>query len=180
MKFSAKFTRRVRMKTIKSPLFGGVLMALISICNHARAEDSAPPTQYPLSEVVISIRQQTLRGIAGYEIGIGGDGNGYYRQNSGANPTTIERRFSNSLLIELLNDFYRIHFFELADSYQLTKQVVLRDDGTVATTALKMADAGGKTLCVQLADYRKCVTIFNDQPPLAAQLIAKIEHLFVP
>ena len=160
--------------------FGGVLMALISTFNHAKAEDSAPPTQYPLSEVAISIRQQAARGIAGYEIGISGDGNSFYQQNSAANPPRIERRFSNPVLIGLLNDFYRIHFFELADSYQLTKQVVLRDDGMVATAASKRVDAAGKVLCVQLADYRKCVTLFNDQPPQVAQLIAKIEGLFTP
>lgn len=138
-----------------------------------------PPAQYPLAEVAISILHQTGHRIpGGYEIAIHGDGTGYL-QNAGVNPVKTERQISNDTLIELLNDFYRIHFFELADTYRVKKQVLLRDNALVATTAMKMADVSSKKLCVQLADYQKCVTIIDGQPAEAAQLIAKIEKLFI-
>lgn len=135
-----------------------------------------PPAQYPLAEVAISILHQTGHGIpGGYEIAIQGDGNGFYLQNA----LKTELQISSGTLLELLNDFYRIHFFELADTYQVKKQVLLRDNTLVASTAMKMADISSKKLCIQLADYQKCVTIVNDQPAEAAQLITKIERLFI-
>ena len=149
--------------------------------NHAEAVDATPvpPAQYPLAEVEISILHQTGHGVpGGYEIAIHGDGHGYL-QNAGVNPAKTELQISNDALLDLLNDFYRIHFFELADNYQVKKQVLLRDNALVATMAMKMADVSSKKLCVQLADYQKCVTIVNGQPAEASQLAAKIEKLFI-
>lgn len=151
----------------------------------AEADDDAPvrsvpPLQYPLTQVAISILHQTSRGIpGGYEIAIHGNGNGFYLQNADANPVKIELQISSDTLINLLNNFYLIHFFELADTYQVKKQVVIRDNTLIATTASKMADVSSKRLCIQLADYKKCVTIINGQPAEAAQLITKIEKLFI-
>jgi len=150
------------------------------VCNQAEAGDDmqalrVPPSQYPLVRVEISIRYQPGRGLqGGYEITIQGDGRGYYR----ANAITTELQISDGTIVELLNDFYRIHFFDLADNYQIKKRVVLRDDNLVATTAMKITDISSKRLCIQLADYQKCVTIVNDQPADPAQLINKIERLF--
>lgn len=150
------------------------------MCNYAEADDSqvrsVPPLQYPLAQVAITVLHQTSRGIpGGYEIAIQGGGNGFYLQNA----LKTEQQISSRTLIDLLNDFYRIHFFELADTYQVEKQVLLRDNTLVTTSAMKMADISSKKLCIQLADYQKCVTIVNDQPAEAAQLITKIERLFV-
>ncbi|MCK9606104.1 MAG: hypothetical protein M0R33_06585 [Methylomonas sp.] len=149
--------------------------------NIAEAGDDAtprPPEQYRLADVSITIRHQTSRGIpGGYQIALHGDGTAYL-QNTDANPVKTELHNSTAAIIELLNDFYRIHFFDLADTYAKKKQVLLRDDGLVATTVMKMADVDSKKLCVQLADYQKCVTIINNEPAEASQLIAKIEKLF--
>ncbi|WP_026602661.1 hypothetical protein [Methylomonas sp. 11b] len=168
------------MKMYKSSLSSLLLLGVIAMFNLAEADEtlarSAPPTQYPLAQVAISILHQTGHGIpGGYEIAIQGDGNGFYLQNA----LKTELHISSVTLIDMLNDFYRIHFFELADTYQVKKQVLLRDNFLVATTAMKMADTSSKKLCIQLADYQKCVTIVNDQPAEAAQLITKIEKLFV-
>ncbi|MDD2760825.1 MAG: hypothetical protein PHH11_11090 [Methylomonas sp.] len=168
------------MKMHNPSVYGLLLMGVTAMSNPAQAADAKPmpPAQYPLAEVSISILHQTGHGIpGGYEIAIHGNGNGY-KQNTDANPVKIETYISNEILLELLNDFYRIHFFELGDTYLVKKQVLLRDNALVATTALKMADVSSKKLCIQLADYKKCVTIVGDQPVEASQLAAKIEKLF--
>ena len=137
------------------------------------------PLQYPLAQVSISIDHQTGRGIpGGYRIAIEGSGNGSYRSDSTETLQT-DLAISSNTLLSLLNEFYRIHFFELADTYGVKKQMVLLDKATLATIATKMPDSGSKRLCIQLADYKKCVTIVDDQPAEAARLAQKIEGLFV-
>ena len=81
-------------------------------------------------------------------------------------------------LITLLNEFYRIHFFELPDTYTVNKQVLLQENGTVATVGRRLPDSSSKQLCVKLADYEKCITVVDDQPAEAAQLVEKIEGMF--
>ena len=135
------------------------------------------PTQYPLKEVLISILHQTSRGIpGGYQITISGDGSSSYSLNGEAQQAlSVDKK----ILMELVNSFYQIHFFELVDTYSVKKQVVLKDGATVATVAKKMVDISSKRLCIQLADFEKCVTIIDEQPAEAAQLVKKIEALFV-
>jgi len=135
------------------------------------------PLQFPLKEILISIVHQTGHGIpGGYEITISGVGNSFYSR-SGA--PKLAQSVDKKTILELVNDFYQIHFFELADTYSVKKLVVLKDDTTLATIATKMIDTGSKRLCIQLADYKKCVTIVDNQPVEAAQLVKKIEGLFV-
>jgi len=162
----------------KLSLSGLLLLGAIVLPNPAQAGDDkpVPPLQYPLDQVAISILHHTSHGIpGGFEIAIQGGGNGFYLQNA----VKTELQISSNTLIDLLNDFYRIRFFDLADTYRVQEQVVLGDNGQVATRHITTNDASSNKLCVQLADYQKCVTIVNDQPAEAAQLVAKIEKLFM-
>lgn len=149
--------------------------------NQARAvnDRAEPPLHYQLAQVGISILQQTGHGIPGaYEITIDGDGNGSYVLNRAGEITKTGVLIAKENLIELLNDFYQIHFFELADTYAVKKQVILQENAMLATVARKMADVSSQRLCIELADYKKCVTIVDNQPVEAARLIKKIEGLF--
>jgi hypothetical protein len=139
--------------------------------------NSDVPLQYTLKEISISLLHQTGHGIpGGYEITINGSGNSFYsRNNETQQPLSVDKK----TLLELVNDFYSSHFFELADTYTVKKQVVLTSDDRVATTAIRLMDIASKRLCIQLADYKKCVTIVNEQPTVAAQLSMKIEKLFM-
>ena len=85
----------------------------------------------------------------------------------------------NETLLELVNDFYKIHFFELPDTYDVKKQVVLKNNNTVATVVTKQVNVSSKKLCIQLRTYKKCVTIVDNQPVEAAELVKKIEGLFL-
>jgi hypothetical protein len=146
----------------------------------ADSGQTKPPLQYELSQVTISIRHQTSRGIpGGYELSVSGDGSGSYVQNKVGNPVTINRQISKDQLLELINTFYQIHFFELADTYSSRKQVLLRDDGSVATIAIKLVDMGGTKVCIRIADYQKCITMVDNQPVAVADLVKTIETMVI-
>lgn len=135
------------------------------------------PAQYPLSKITISILHQPGAGNpGGYQITIRGDGNSFYNHNSKEKKAL---NVPNETLLELVNDFYKIHFFELPDTYAVKKRVVLKDNSTVATVVTKQVDVNSKKLCVQLRTYKKCVNIIDNQPVEAAELVTKIEGLFL-
>jgi len=73
------------------------------------------PLQYSLKDVTISILHQPGQGIPkGYQVVIEGDGNSFYTHNNGPKQTlSVEKK----TVLELINDFYQSHFFELADTY---------------------------------------------------------------
>jgi len=43
--------------------------------------------------------------------------------------------------------------------------------------AERLVDIASTRLCIQLADYQKCITVVNGQPASAATLISKIERV---
>ncbi len=163
-------------------LFRSLFPALLLMLNgvvvaEASPARNEPPRQYPLEQVRISLLHQTSRQLpGGYEITITGDGKAAYVSKEERKALTLQ----DETLMELLNDFYRIHFFELQDTYTVKKQVSLLDNRLVSTFGHHIVDMGGKRLCIELADYKKCVTIVAGQPPEAERLAAKIRALFQP
>lgn len=133
------------------------------------------PLQYSLKDVSISILHQPGQGLPkGYQVVIAGDGNSFYTYNNGPKQTlSVEKK----TVLELVNDFYHSHFFELADTYTVKKQVLLKSDGSITTMAERLVDIASTRLCIQLADYQKCITVVNGQPASAASLISKIERV---
>jgi hypothetical protein len=84
------------------------------------------PLTYPLKEVIISILHQTGHGIpGGYQVTLSGDDKSFYSRN---NEAQQQLTVDNKALLELVNDFYQIHFFELADTYSVKKQVILHSN----------------------------------------------------
>ncbi len=157
-------------------------VSLISMANNTMASSAQtePPLQYQLSQVTITIRHQTSRNIpGGYELSVSGDGTGSYLQNKSGKPETTYLQVSKEQLLELINTFYQIHFFELADTYSVRKQVILRDGSTVATGFRKLVDMGGTKVCIRIADYNKCITVVENQPSAVAQLVKTIEDMLI-
>jgi hypothetical protein len=152
-------------------------MSLISNNLSANPHLSHLPAQYPLKKITISILHQTGSSISGgYQITISGNGSSFYSQNS---KDKLAVTVSKETLLELVNDFYKIHFFELPDTYAIKKQVVLKDNTIVATVVTKQVNMSSKKLCIQLRTYKKCVSIVENQPIEASQLVKKIEDLFL-
>ena len=158
-------------------LTGALLMVSGVVLGQGSSVPSEPPRQYRLEQVGITLLFQTPnRNVANFEIAIQGDGRASYASDKG------ERReltLRNEELVELLNEFYRIHFFELQDTYTLKRQVSLLEDGTISTFVHRQVDMGSKRLCIKIADYTKCVTIVANEPPAANELAEKIRSLFV-
>ena len=159
-----------------------LVLGLTLIAGNAMADSgqTKPPLQYELSQVTISIRHQTSRGIpGGYEIMVSGDGAGSYVQNKAGKSATTNLRVSKEQLLELINAFYKIHFFELADTYSVRRRVILRDGSTVVTGLRKLVDMGGTKVCIRIADYNKCITVVDNQPVAVANLVKTIETMFI-
>lgn len=75
-------------------------------------------------------------------------------------------------LLALLNELYKIRFFDLPTQYNTQYSVFLKDDGTVRTAALRMPDSGSTSICFAVTGYEKCVTYGRDGP-LELEIIAK-------
>jgi hypothetical protein len=159
-----------------------LVLGLTLITGNAMADSgqTKPPLQYELSQVTISIRHQTSRGIpGGYKIIVSGDGTGSYVRNKAGKSVTTNLKITKEQLLELINVFYRIHFFELADSYSVRRRVILRDGSTVVTGLRKLVDMGGAKVCIRIADYQKCITMVDNQPVAVADLVKTIETMVI-
>lgn len=124
--------------------------------------------------VIHPIQQNTPES---YTISINGSGNSFYtHQNQERKTLTL----NNDAFLEILNEFYTIHFFDLEDNYAVKKQLIMKDDKTVTTIINKQTKENGTRLCIQLRKFKKCVVIVDGQPVGAAQLVNKIERLIIP
>lgn len=135
-----------------------------------------PPDNYLLDQVNISITHTTGHKLPGsYQINLDG---------SLTASRTVDRDKTNSIslskddFMEILNAFYKVHFFELQDTYTKQTSVALLEDNKIKTYRTKMMDTSSKRVCITLADYKKCITIVNNQPSVLTQVITKIENLF--
>jgi hypothetical protein len=136
------------------------------------------PAQYPLKKVLITLSSQPGKdNPENYQVAISGNGDSFFSQN---NKPKQPLSITSDTVLELLNDFYAIHFFEIADTYTVKKQVMLKDNKIVTTVVKKESDMNSKRICIQLRSYKKCVTVVDNQPLAVAQIVSKIEILLQP
>lgn len=150
----------------KSNFLGCVLIA-ISCFNwfESQAADctlgpNGPALNYHIDNVTIRLTRQRARGDSIQSVSLSGNGS-----------ATIERGgkitqlgYPTSDFLKLLNEFYRIRFFDLPVQYTTRYSVFLKHDGTVATSALRMSDAASTRVCVVIEEYEKCVTFGREGP----------------
>lgn len=157
-------------------LFSLLLSPLI--CVSASPENRlSPPSSYQIDQVNISLSHQTGHRLPGsYQINISGtlDAMKVVDQN-----LKEEVKLSESVFIELLNEFYQIHFFEFNDTYTVQTSVALLDEGKIETFKRKTMDMDSQRMCLSITDYKKCVTIMGSQPSDLKELVKKIEMLFI-
>jgi len=114
-----------------------------------------PPLAYRLDEVSVRLTRQP--------------GSGTFPKRrvtlSGTGTATLERDgqtlpFSHPPgdVLALLNDLYRIRFFDLPTNLNVRYSVFLKDDGSIGTSVLRMLDASSTSVCLRLAAFEKCVT----------------------
>ena len=156
-------------------LFSILIGVFFSNTVMAKPYSSVLPTQFPIKKVLITVSSQSgNKNTDRHQISINGNGNSYFSKNDEKKPIKV----SNDTLIELLNDFYAVHFFEIADTFGITKKVVLKDNQTVTTIVNKKPAVESKKICVQLRAYKKCLSVIDNQPLGVSQIVNKIETLF--
>lgn len=153
-------------------------LLITSLMSNSLLAASHLPAQYPLKKVLITLSSQPGKdNPENYQVAISGNGDSFFSQN---NKPKQPLSITSDTVLELLNDFYAIHFFEIADTYTVKKQVMLKDNKIVTTVVKKESDMNSKRICIQLRSYKKCVTVVDNQPLAVAQIVSKIETLLQP
>ena len=155
-------------------LFSMLLGVFFSNSVMAKPYSSVLPTQFPIKKVLITVStQSSIKNTEIYHISLNGNGSSYFSKNNEKQPIKV----SNDTLIELLNDFYAVHFFEISDTFNVKKMVALKDNQTVTTIVNKEPAIESKKVCVQLRAYKKCLSVIDNQPLGVSQIVNKIESL---
>lgn len=150
-------------------ILGTCFMGTMSMATERSLGADGPPLAYRIDEV--SVRLTRHPGNPAFPI----------RQVilSGAGRATLEHDgksvqlpYGSKDLLTLLNELYKIRFFDLPSQYNTQYSVFLKDDGTVGTAALRMPDSGSTSICFAVTGYEKCVTYSSDGP-LELETIAK-------
>ena len=153
-------------------------LLITSLVSNTLLAGSHLPAQYPLKKVLITLSSQSGKdNPENYQVAISGNGDSFFSQN---NKSKQPLSITSDKVLELLNDFYAIHFFEIADTFTVKKQVMLKDNKIVTTVVKKESDMNSKRICIQLRSYKKCVRVVDNQPLAVAQIVSKIETLLQP
>lgn len=143
------------------PFFILFFAGSVSMAGERTPRPEGPPAAYPIQEVNLHLTRQP--GKAAFpvrRISLSGKGTAAFEQGE----EFLQVSYSTSALVALLNELYRIRFFELPSQYTARYSVFLKDDGMIATSALRMMDAGSTRICFAVTGYEKCVTYGRDGP----------------
>jgi hypothetical protein len=138
---------------------------------------SGPPLSYRIDEVTIRLARKPDRAGSIRSVSLSGKGSATVERDG--EPERLG--YPPSDLLKLLNEFYRIRFFDLPEKYTTRYSVFLKEGGVVGTSALRMADAASTLVCINIGEYRKCVTFGRDGPleleSVAKQVFLSIESM---
>lgn len=132
-------------------------------------ESGGPPLTYRIDDVHIRLTRHP--GNAAFpvqRVSLSGSGSATLERDGKIMPFT----YQVTKLLALMNEFYRIHFFDMPDDYTNRYSVFLKDGGTVEMAALHLLDAGGMRICFTAASYEKCVN-YGDEGPSELEDIAR-------
>lgn len=136
------------------------------------------PQTYRLEEVSVRLTRQPGRpNFPLQRISLTGKGSATLERDGQSQPF----HYTAQDLLDVLNELYRIRFFDLAKNYSTRHSVSLKDDGTVITGHLRLQDASSTTVCFAVAAYEKCVTYTTEGPyeleKLTQRVFAQAEQL---
>ena len=159
---------------IKLLLLSTILGVFLNNTVMAKPYSSVLPTQFPVKKVEITVSTPANNKNAEIQhISLNGNGNSFFSKNNEKQPLNV----TNDSLIEILNDFYAVHFFEISDTFNVKKKLVLKDNQTVTTSVSKEPAIDSKKVCIQLRSYKKCLSVIDNQPLGVSHIINKIEAL---
>jgi hypothetical protein len=171
------------MPTRLKPLATSLLLGMSClIWSNSMATESTttagPPQTYRLDEVSVRLTRQPGRpNFPLQRISLTGKGSATLERGGQSQPF----HYTAQDLLGVLNELYRIHFFDLPNNYSTRHSVSLKDDGMVITGHLRLQDASSTIVCFAVAAYEKCVTYTTEGPyeleKLTQRVFAQAEQL---
>lgn len=137
-----------------------------------------PPSVYDLETVRLRATQPSARaGIESRQAVVSGAGQLEWKLGD----SLASFRYEPDRVIALLNQLYAMHFFGMPERSGTRYSVYLREDGRVATRASKPADRPTVEVCVEIGEFKRCVTSTAESQPaldrFAQRLFAEAESL---
>lgn len=130
---------------------------------------NGPPLAYRIDEVTLRLtRHPGNFAFPIRRVSLSGTGSASLESDG----QSVQFPYATKDLLVLLNELYRIRFFDLPEKYTTRYSIFLKDDGIVGTSALRMTDAGSTSICFLVAEYEKCV-IYGRDGPFELENIAK-------
>jgi hypothetical protein len=163
------------IRTSNESLAGTLLMVIACLGMPAamsaehNPEPGGPPLAYRIDDVHIRlIRHPGNAAFPVQQVSLSGSGRATLERDGKILPFIYQVKN----LLALMNELYRIRFFDMPNDYTNRYSVFLKDGGTVETTALHMLDGGGMRVCFTVASYEKCVN-YGDEGPSELEDIAR-------
>ncbi len=122
---------------------------------------AGPPLSYNIEEVRVNLtRRPGNPSFPILRLIFSGSGNATLERDGRSVPLGYSRRD----LLDILNQLYKIRFFELPENYTTEYSVFLDNNDTVQTTGLRLSDFESTTVCFAVPTYKKCVTYSHKGP----------------
>lgn len=109
-----------------------------------------PPSSYRVND--ISVRFTLHPGSPAFSIKritLSADGGALLERDG----KTVRFPFANPDLLNLLNELYKIRFFELPSDYIAEYSIVQKEDGLIGTMISSMADEPSTSVCVLIKEH---------------------------
>ncbi len=129
-----------------------------------------PPLAYQLDEVSVRVQRQFGHGRPTQLISLIGKGSATLER--GAHKQVFD--YPAKDLLAVLNELYKIQFFEMPATMRPKYSVFLKNDGSIGTQASHMSDAGSTKFCFTLPGYEKCVSYGADGPRELEDLVRRL------
>lgn len=127
------------------------------------------PLSYKIEEVRISLtRRPGNPAFPIHRLIFLGSGNATLERDG----KSVSLNYPDKDLIYVLNEFYKIRFFELPEDYSTEYSVFVNSENVVQTISLRLSDAESTRVCFAVANYKKCVT-YSHKGPLELENLVK-------
>jgi hypothetical protein len=156
-------------------LYAFFLSLALFFTNDSIAMDASlkagPPLSYKIEQVRVSLtRRPGSPSFPILRLIFSGSGNAILERDGGSVPLS----YSHNDLLDVLNELYKIRFFELPENYTTEYSVFLDNNDTVQTTALRLSDFESTTVCFAVPNYKKCVTYSHKGPVELEDLVKRL------
>lgn len=149
---------------------GLALIAAVSMANGAKPKGAWPPFEYRLAEARVRVQWRPAHGLPRQTLSLAGTGRASFTRGDRVLPFT----FTESEFLGVVNELYKLRFFDLAERLRPPRSVFLKDDGSVGTQAPSMHDALTTTVCFGLPQFTKCVAYEADPPVELDRLVQRL------